>query len=240
MKSYKGIVMLGCLLASTASNANHSASIASASHLHRDTSAINYYNIEPFHDCATIDLVKHNVLYIGIDNALDIFATYDQTAKVSVVVKGGGGTITKSGGTHYSARVTTPDDNCNIIVYINDKFVYSHSFRARYIPPPHGMINNQVSGSNILTSELCEAGGIDIKEILPFDIEYKLLTYTIKLVPPDGTNATFENTGAKFNDQAKEAMCGARPGSILYFENIVVEEEGGRKLILPALFYYIQ
>jgi gliding motility-associated protein GldM len=191
---------------------------------------------------ASIALDKMNVLYIGVDNPVSIAASGGGDDKVQVSIAGGGGSITKTSPGKYSVRVNTVTDDAKITVSVEGKIAGVSQFRVRTIPPPGAYIGGYESGSNVAQAALVNQAGVGagIKNF-PFELSYKVVSFSITCDNDEGDLSTETCPGNLFTSKAKEMLRrDAKPGRTLTVDGIRVLGPDGRTTTAPSLVYYIK
>ena len=107
---------------------------------------------------ASIALPKMNVLYIGVDNPVNIAAS-GGAEQLQVSISGGGGSITGSRG-NYIARVNSITDECRISVSVDGKLAGAQNFRVRTIPDPVATVGGNMSGENVAAGAFKAQAGV--------------------------------------------------------------------------------
>jgi len=188
---------------------------------------------------ASIALPKMNVLYIGIDNPVNIAAS-GGAEQLQVGISGGGGSISGSKG-NYIARVNTITDECRISVSVDGKMVGAQSFRVRTIPDPVATVGGYASGENVPAGAFKAQAGVGayIKDF-PFELQYKVTNFTVVADTEDGDIVEAICTGNTWSTQARGLISKLRPGSLITIENIRATGPDGRSRKLPALLYNIK
>ncbi|MEM6725012.1 MAG: GldM family protein, partial [Bacteroidota bacterium] len=158
------------------------------------------FNYEVGEGAVAISPTKMNVLYIGVDNPLDISAAGSSNA-IDVRISGGGGQIKKLATGQYVATVTRPTKDCKISVRSNN-IEGTKTFRVKPIPNPVIVLGGKVGGK-ISPSEM------KIQErLLPtlpeFDFEAKctIQGFELAYVPHQNDGIIVQNSGGRFNAKA--------------------------------------
>jgi hypothetical protein len=185
---------------------------------------------------------KMNVLYIGVDNPVTVAASDASDKNVSITIRGGNGTISKTGAGLYNVRVATLTDDCLLDVYVDGKLTATSQFRVRRLPQPFATIGGLTSGSKAVADVFkAQSGlGIYVKDS-PFEVKYEVTSYTIKLEDSQGNLLSADCQGALFSPLAKQYLEQyAKTGNIVTIESIRAKDDIGRELKIPSVFYYIK
>ena len=185
---------------------------------------------------------KMNVLYIGVDNPVSVAASAGNDEKVTVLVNGGGGVVSKIGSGLYNVRVTDVTNDCQLNVYVNGKLAGTSIFRVRNLPAPLASIGGFGSGSNVKADAFrSQAGlGLYVKDF-PFEVKYEVLGFTFTVNDEKGNLHEVVCKDAQFSSHAKDIIAQhVKPGRLVTVDAIRAKDESGRELKLPALVYYIK
>ncbi len=190
---------------------------------------------------ASIALDEMNVLYIGYDNKITIAASGGGDDKVSVNIAGGGGSITKTGGGHYIAKVNSVTDDCMINVSVDGKPAASTKFRVRTIPQPVGTIGGYPSGENVPAGAFKAQTGVGayIKDF-PLNLKYAVTSFTLTADNPDGDIEEAPVKGNMFDAKAQGIIRKLGTGRTVTIDEIRAVGPDGRTQKLPSLVYYIK
>lgn len=188
---------------------------------------------------ASIALPKMNVLYIGVDNPVNIAAS-GGAEQLQVSISGGGGSITGSRG-NYVARVNSITDECRISVSVDGKLAGAQNFRVRTIPDPVATVGGNMSGDNVAAGAFKAQAGVGayVKDF-PFELQYRVTGFTVVGDTPDGDIVEAVCTGNTWSPQARTLINNLRPGALITIENIRATGPDGRSRKLPSLLYNIK
>lgn len=188
---------------------------------------------------ASIALPKMNVLYIGVDNPVNIAAS-GGAEKLQVGIAGGGGSISGSRG-NYIARVNSITDDCRISVSVDGKLAGAQNFRVRPIPDPVATVGAYASGDNVPAGAFKAQAGVGayIKDF-PFELQYTVTSFTVVGDTEDGDIMEAVCTGNTWSGQARTLISKLRPGALVTIENIRATGPDGRTRKLPSLLYNIK
>jgi gliding motility-associated protein GldM len=191
---------------------------------------------------ASIALDKMNVLYIGVDNPVTIAASGGGDDKIQVSISGGGGSLTKVGNGKYIARVNSVSDDCRISVSVDGKLAGASQFRVRTIPKAQAYVGGQESGAGITAGAFKAQTGVGagIKDF-PFDLQYRVVSFTFNVDTDDGDIATAACQGNLFSQQARGLInLHVKSGKTVTIDDIRVQGPDGRTTSAPSLVYYIK
>ncbi len=188
---------------------------------------------------ASVFLEKMNVLYIGVENPMNISAGSAGLEKMDVRFAGAG-EIKSVGGGHYTIRPSGSPGRANINVSVNGKTT-PFEMRIKKLPDPQGMVGAYKGGS--ISSALFKAtGGLFAKlgQDADFDVTFQVVSYTV------GANGgafqkyeSAQNEGARWTGQAAAIINRATPGSSIFFDQIKVKGPDGPRDI-PAIVFQLK
>ncbi len=190
---------------------------------------------------ASIALDKMNVLYIGVDNPITIAASGGGDDKVQATISGGGGSLTRVGAGKYIAKVNSITDNCTITVSVDGKVAGASAFRVRTIPDPVATVGGEPSGANVAAGAFKAQAGVGayVKDF-PFDLQYRVASFTLTADTDDGDIVEAACTGNTWSAQAQQIIRGLKAGKLVTIDNIRAIGPDGRNRRLPSLVYYIK
>ncbi len=191
---------------------------------------------------ASIALDKMNVLYVGVDNPVSIAASGGGDDRVQVTITGGGGSISKVGAGKYVARVGTVTDDCRITVSVDGKVAGASQFRVRTIPKAQAYVGGNESGASIPANAFKAQTGVGagIKDF-PFELSYKVVSFTISLDTDDGDIVSAACQGNLFSATAQNYIrTHAKGGKTVTIDEIRVQGPDGRVTSAPSLVYYLK
>ncbi len=200
--------------------------------LNAKTGTVKYYPFESEYlvaqSQAVVSPTKMNVLYIGVDNPLDVSVPGYPASSVSASLSQG--TITGGNG-KYIARVNSTGEvrvNVSVRTESGYKTVGSVPFRAKRIPDPKVMLGNS-SGPVIQAGQLRAMPGlVAIADNFPFDVNFNIRGFEVTY-KKRGSNELIvkQNPGKIFTNEVKQLFNQARPGDRVWFDNIKVAAPDG-------------
>ena len=190
---------------------------------------------------ASIALDKMNVLYMGVANPITVAASGGGDDKVQVSISGGGGRLEKTGPGKYNAFVNSITDNCTITVSMDGKVAGASQFRVRTIPDPVATVGGYASGDNVPAGAFKAQAGVGayIKDF-PFELQYRVSSFTVTADTDDGDIAEAPCTGNTWSAQAQQIIRNLKAGRLVTIDNIRAVGPDGRSRKLPSLVYYIK
>jgi gliding motility-associated protein GldM len=194
---------------------------------------ISYTVAQPM---AVVSPTKMNVLYIGVDNPLDISVSGYTDDKVSASITGGGSLVRSGKG--WVARVST-QGKCNINVSVKDekgtgKSMGSPEFRVKRIPDPVAKIGGQKEGLMAKNMLIAQTGVKAEMEGFDFDINVAVTEFIVTASVKGFQQEKISRSNAITQDQ-KELINRLERGSKVYFEGIKAKMPNGEVRNLPPV-----
>ncbi|MEO5998933.1 MAG: GldM family protein [Chitinophagaceae bacterium] len=186
---------------------------------------------------ASVFLEKMNVLYIGVDNPLNISAGSAGLEKMDVRFAGQGN-IRSAGGGKYIIKPEGTPGRSNINVTVNGKTT-PFEMRIKKLPDPLAMVGTN-KGGGISAALFKATGGLFAKLDSDFDVQFQVVSYTVGA--NGGQFQKYENapnTGARWTGQAAAIINRATPGSSIFFDQIKVKGPDGMRDI-PAIIFQLK
>ncbi len=182
-----------------------------------------------------ISLPKMNVLYVGIDNPINI-KTLGVEGEIRVSISSG--TITSVGNENYIVRVRR-DSPVTIYVSVDGKMLGSQKFDCKLVPSPTAHFKGLKSG-RITKEELLNSNN-EIKATLDnffFDIEFPVTEFTLSVLAGVFIEK-ISTVGSQITEEQKALLKELRRGSKVYFSNIKVQAPDGSIRELGAVIFTI-
>lgn len=188
---------------------------------------------------ASVFLEKMNVLYIGVDNPINISAGSAGLEKMDVRFSGAG-EIKSLGGGRYTIKPSGAPGRANINVAVNGKAT-PFEMRIKKLPDPQAMVGANKGGS-ISTAQFKATGGLFAKlgQDSDFDVTFQVVSYSIGA--NGGSFQKYEqssNEGARWSGSAASIIQKATPGSSIFFDQIKVKGPDGVRDI-PAIVFQLK
>ena len=182
---------------------------------------------------------KMNVLYIGVENPIEIsvpgFSSKEITAQIS-----SGGTIKKQDDGSFTATISKIGRGI-IIVKAKGKEVSRHKFRAKRVPDPGISLNGKFFGGNILKGTLKQATGlVPLLEDFDFPFQYRVTSFKM-VVYSNNKFKTLGATGPMLTQEMKAAISNSNSGDLILFDDIrLVGADGIPRLVGAMSFPVIE
>jgi hypothetical protein len=183
---------------------------------------------------ASMFLTKMNVMYVGVDNPFTISSGSGKFEKTSVSFTGG--PVTGSG----ADRVAKPTATGPATLTINvEGKTYPFPIRCKQLPDPVPYVGTQ-SGGKMSAAQFRQMGGLRaaLKDS-DFDAPFRVVSYTIA-----GNGAGFPQytpaniSGAQWGSNSVIGQC--KPGSTIFFDDIVVVGPDGKNRKLSSIAFQLQ
>ncbi len=180
----------------------------------------------------SVSPTKMNVLYIGVDNPVDITAAGVAADKIKVSMSGG--KITPKGNGKYIVRVKS-GVKTKINVSADGRSLGSKTFRIKNVPDPQAVIGTNKSnkkGGSMSQSTLVNMRGIRAEmENFDFDLNFRISGFSV-ICNNNGFDEIQTSRSASFTAQQKNIIRKAKRGSRVIIENIRAKGPDGttRKL----------
>lgn len=181
---------------------------------------------------ATVTPTKMNVFYIGVDNPVVASAAGVSASKLNVSMTNG--TITGSGGS-YNVRVTTQGEAV-VTVAAENKTYGKFPFRVKMIPDPIASVGSLEGNGNMSAGELRVQRGVMAKlKNFDFDAKFEVLSYDMVFAARRQDLAVSKGNGPLFNPQMLGYLQQAKPGDLVYIENLRVKGPDGTVRSIPGI-----
>jgi beta-lactamase regulating signal transducer with metallopeptidase domain len=186
-------------------------------------------NMEPEQqENVAIEVVKMNVLYIGVDNPLRIAAAGVPAEELQVELIGNG-SISGSGG-EYIATVTTPGE---VTVRVSrrtgseTKFVVDQKYRVKRIPDPTPRLDFRHKSGTITQKAMQQSKSIEVMiDNFDFDAVCEVVSFSATYLKKESDPITYDNKGGSFNKTVEEFIQSAQPGDAFFFDDIMIKCPG--------------
>jgi len=165
-----------------------------------------------------IELTKMNVLYLGIENPVQVAVTGVLAENIELT---GANCVIKKTEDGYAIL---PEDveELTLTVKVNEKDVVEKKFRVLNIPSPEITIAGKTGGV-ITKEEVLNAEGIEVelKNFL-FDIKFKVVSFNVTASAEGYSIEAGANNSDKFTKKQMRLLRKAKMGSKFYIEDITV------------------
>ena len=172
-----------------------------------------------------ISPTKMNVLYIGVDNPIEISAAGTNSNSLRASMTGqGGGTIRRVSNGSFIAKVSTPTRKGEFakINVVAEGMNLSKDFRVKRIPDPIPQLSDSKGGAMSSGEFRLQNGLFAVLKNFEFEADCKIVQYKLVRVPKRGDATVLINTGARFLPESKTLIQKAKRSDRFYFEDIPV------------------
>lgn len=191
------------------------------------------------HSQPYISQKEYNVLFLGINNPLNVYHPEYKPEQYKVSINNGKIILGQDG---YYARVNHLG-YATVILEVPDgkggyKKVAEEVFKVKELPTPNVVLYNQVGGDMPSKVFKMQKGlEIDAKN-LEIDTKFRIVEYTVTYINGSGLGIFTEPVkGSYFSGKSRELIDLAQPGDIYVFDNIKIKGPDGRnKKIDPIVF----
>lgn len=172
---------------------------------------------------ADINATKMNVVYVGVENPIDITVTGIPSSEVKVAVSGA--KIRSAGNGNYALIVDRPG-MVEVKVTASD-FSEVKKFRAKRIPDPVARLGEKSSGAMSVGEFQIKKGVIAALDNFDFDVNCMIQGFYLERISESGT-VQIVNQGAKYTPKAQAIVDEAKPGDIFIFDKVKAKCSGDR------------
>lgn len=191
---------------------------------------------------ATISATKMNVMYIGVDNPIDISVSGVSASNIQPSFPGC--TVTGSAG-HYQVKPPAKAGS-KVMVSVGAKLpngtskqMGSMEFRVKDVPNPVIMCMNK-TGGKIPRGQIAAAPGLNsIMQNFDFQLQIPVVSYEISGLGKNGLIAPKTCYGPAFGADAKSVINAVTTNGKLFIENIKVKTPTGNKTLDQNLVFTI-
>ncbi|MEO6302437.1 MAG: GldM family protein, partial [Bacteroidia bacterium] len=195
----------------------------------------------PFHGtymvaapAVAVQLVKMNVMYIGVDNPIQVSAAGVSPTDLQVNISGCGATKTGSGG-KFVVRATSPG-TCMVSVSAKGKSQGpAQAIRVKKIPDPVAKVGGKTGNVEVKKVELGQIGGVGA-ELAGFDFDAKFIVVSFELsAVVKGALKSVGCPGNSLSSEARSILSSAGVGSKIFFENVKAKGPDGTVRNIPGV-----
>ena len=192
-------------------------------------------------NAVVVSATEMNVLYIGVDNPIEISVCGESCDNISATIDGG--EITKVFGLKWIAKVKTAGKT-KINVYIEKdgkKVLFSSKeYRVKSVPNPIAMIAGKRTGAIDKDAMLKTPYLSAILEDFLFDnVRYKIISFKISFAEGGSINE-FKCTSNEISAAAITKIKTVKPDTKVFFEDIKAIGPDGTERMLDALTFTIK
>lgn len=186
---------------------------------------------------------KMNILYIGVDNPVEIAVSGYKPQDIIVSISGEGSTITPTEKIGcYLARVTKQGEVTVTVSAKTKKGIKElaiRHFRVKRVPTPTAVVGTDNKGGEINKLGLINNVVIAKMENFDFDIKCTVVHFTVSTTV-DGELKQMESNKNIFTSEQKTFISNLPLGSIIYIEDIISEDPDGYQRTLAPLKFTLK
>ncbi len=199
------------------------------------------YQVAP--KMAVVSPVKMNVVYLGLDNPLDLSVPGVAQSDIVATVDGDGVLNKASDGT-YTLKVNSIERKrikVKVSARIEGRLVEmgEKEFRIKRVPNPELKLDGVTPPGSLSATIIKQRSGLvaAMGDFVYDDVHWTILSFTatvrkgVDVIP-------VTNTGPMFNDNAKRLLKTLKKGDALFLDNIVAQGPGGQRT-LPSVAFNI-
>ncbi|MEI7596340.1 MAG: GldM family protein [Bacteroidota bacterium] len=193
-------------------------------------------------DLLSVSATKMNVLYIGLDNPLDIAICNVKPETISVSIDNG--EIVKVEGIHWIAKVNTPGKTSLKVFVEKDgkKELYGvREFRIMKIPDPEVIISNKHSESQIEIQKIIEAPYlvVALQDFLFDNVKFEVTSFKFSVALGEKI-IEINCKGNQLTPEVIKIIGELKAGAKIYFEDIKAKGPDGTIRNLASAIYTIR
>ncbi|MFN8285267.1 MAG: gliding motility protein GldM [Chitinophagales bacterium] len=189
------------------------------------------YQVAP--KVAVVSPTKMNVVYVGLDNPLDLSVPGVAQSDVVAVVDGPGVLKKASDGT-YTLQVDQPGKKTKVKVSakIDGRMMDmgEKEFRIKRVPDPivklDGIVDPGPAGKGMITAR--KGLVVTMGDFIYDGIQWKIVSFTATVRKGQDV-IPVDNAGAVLNEKTKTLIGGMKKGDALFFDNIIAQGPGGQR-----------
>jgi gliding motility-associated protein GldM len=169
----------------------------------------------------SVSAEKMNVLYIGVDNPIEVTAA--GVSSNSLNATGTNVTLTKKDANHYNARVSKVGEAIITLTGENG-FSFPKKFRVKRIPDPVAklLVGGDITRGGIINSgTMAAAPGLQAElENFDFEARCNISSYTVVINKRNEDPIAKQGTGNAFSGEIKSALSSVRGGDKVFIFDI--------------------
>jgi len=190
---------------------------------------------------AVVSPTKMNVLYIGVDNPIEVSVSGFSADQIHPHISQG--SLRKKGGSKYIARVRKSGKSY-ISVSVTDDQGNSRSmgkqeFRVKRVPDPVPMVAGKRGGRIRKAILRAQTGVIAKLQNFDFDLKFRVVSFTVSATI-GGFETSKKARGARFTPEQIHLINKVRPGSKVYIENVKARGPDGKVRPIGAIAFRLQ
>jgi hypothetical protein len=180
---------------------------------------------------------RMNVLYVGVDNPITVYAPNVAVSKLYVkMVRNDSVTILlRSADESYTVNPTTAGF-CQIDIYDGARIINSQRYSCKNIPAPIATIGGKYVGGNLTPGNLkAQMGVIAVLENFDFDARISIEGYTMTYISKGEKYTATQSGNPTFSPQMKSYIDRAANNDVFILGDIKIKFPNGQTTTLPAI-----
>lgn len=184
-----------------------------------------------------------NVLYIGLDNPVNISVPGVAQSDVSATISAG--TLNRKGDGTYTVKVEQPGTTKVVVkAKVNGKemIMGEQQFRIKRIPKPASTLDGVYGTGRITATKMKSTRGVvPILNDFVADVRYTVVSYEVSHRSKKEASITppYPVQGALFSGKAKELINRVAAGDAIFIDNIIVRGPDGKNQKIDAIAFDI-
>lgn len=197
------------------------------------------YQVAP--KTAVVSPTMMNVMYIGLNNPLQIsapgFSQNDVSASIS------SGALAKNADGSYNATFTNPGRaKVTVKAKVNGREMVmgEQEFRVKSIPTPTATLDGVLSPTGVSVPFMKSKRGVVAKvDGFEYDVPFRVLSYVVTLRQKDGNILKKDNDGPGFNTTVQSWVKNIQKGEAVFIDEIIVMGPDGKKRKVNTLAFNV-
>lgn len=182
---------------------------------------------------------KMNVLYVGIENPINIAVSGYESSEIELEILDNAGEIFGKNG-NYNIIPKNPG-LIVLVVRAKGNIVQEAKFRAKTIPDPFAMLNRK-TGGQITKEDLLKQEEIKIMLAnFDFDVKFEVVGFSVSTTNRKGYTLAVSSDSNKISKSQKDLIKTVEPRSKIIFDDISVKgPDGNISKVSPMVFEIVE
>jgi hypothetical protein len=186
---------------------------------------------------SAVALPKMNVLYVGVDNPVQIAVSGYESSELSPTITNG--SIRKVGNGNYIIKPRRPG-NSQLAVWSKGVVLEKKHFRVKALPDPIALVGSLHEGDVTKVSFLEQTEIVAFMPNFDFDLSFEVISYRMSLTSRSGFSKEFNVMSKKISvDQKDVVEARLSVGAVIIFDEIIAKGPDGSKRTLAPLVFKI-
>ena len=188
-----------------------------------------------------VSAMKMNVMYIGVDNPLNIVVPGYKPDKVKARLSDGS-SLKQKKGTEWTAKPKKAGE-IQVLLTVEEKDgskanLKGPKFRIKRVPDPVATVGGKLKGGKVSYSKFKNQGGlIAVLENFDFDFKFVVQSYEMTYIKHRKDPAIKKGRGPVFGGDIKKLIKSSGPKDKVFFTNIKVKGDDGSTRTLPSIVF---